>query len=92
MKLTIFKNQYGYSTLAKNGEDKMYIQVQFKKGSEPTQDKSRIEVEDAFFSMYKNKAGFSFPKLVIMKYIELEEGQPVSNNEMLESYPDDLPF
>ena len=92
MKLTVFKGQYGYSTLAKNGEDKMYIQVQFKKGNEPTQDRLRIEIEDAFFSMYKNKVGIAFPKLVVMKYVALEEEQPVSNNEMFESFPDDLPF
>ena len=68
MKLTVFKNQYGFSTLAKNGEDKMYISVQFKRGSEPEGEKARIKINDAFFSMYKNKAGFAFPKLVVMDY------------------------
>jgi hypothetical protein len=92
MKLKVFKGQYGFSTLAKNGEDKMYIQVGFKKGQEPNSEKATIEMEDGFFSMYKNKVGIAFPKLVVMKYVELDEGQPVSNNEMLESYPDDLPF
>lgn len=91
MNLTVFKNQYGYSTLAKNGEDKMYIQVQFKKGNEPTQDKARIEIKDAFFSMYKNKAGFSFPKLVIMSYVEEQETQ--QQNDFYPPLDDsDLPF
>ena len=96
MKLTVFKNQYGYSTLAKNGEDKMYIQVQFKKGSEPTQDKARIEIIDGFFSMYKNKAGFSFPKLVVMDY-SIEEQQindvpTFTDNDVPAFMGDDLPF
>ena len=51
MKLRVYKNQYGFSTLAKNGEDKMYIQIQFKKGNEPTTDKTDIIIKDAFFSM-----------------------------------------
>ena len=42
MKLRVYKNQYGYSTLAKNGDDKMYISVQFKKGDEPNTDKTEI--------------------------------------------------
>ena len=91
MKLTVFKNQYGYSTLAKNGEDKMYIQVQFKKGQEPNIDKARIEIKDAFFSMYKNKAGFSFPKLVVMDYTVEEETQ--QQNDFYPPIDDsDLPF
>ena len=98
MKLTVFKNQYGFSTLAKNGEDKMYIQVQFKKGQEPNLEKARINIKDAFFSMYKNKAGFAFPKLVVMNYTLEEElgfsfkgdydGFPSTSNDV----PDDLPF
>ena len=86
MKLTVFKNQYGYSTLAKNKEDKMYISVQFKRETEPDIEKARINVKDAFFSMYKNKAGFAFPKLVIMDY-EIEED--TAQNDYID---DSLPF
>lgn len=75
MKLRVYKNQYGFSTLAKNGEDKMYIQIQFKKGTEPTTDTTDIIIKDAFFSMYKNKQGLAFPKLVILSY-ELEGQKP----------------
>ena len=90
MKLTVFKNQYGYSTLAKNGEDKLYISVQFKKGNEPNTDKARIEIKDAFFSMYKNKTGLAFPKLVIMDYTIEQETQP---NDFIPPFDDsDLPF
>lgn len=96
MKLTVFKNQYGFSTLAKNGEDKMYIQVQFKRGNEPTQEKARIEIKDAFFSMYKNKAGFSFPKLVVMDYsTEEQQSDDVpsfTDNDVPAFMDDDLPF
>lgn len=89
MKLTVFKNQYGFSTLAKNGEDKMYISVQFKKGQEPNLEKAKIEIKDAFFSMYKNKVGIAFPKLVIMDYTILED---VSTNEFSNIQDDMLPF
>lgn len=68
MELTVFKGQYGYSTLAKNGEDKMYIQVQFKKDIEPNEEKLKIKITNGFFSMYKNKNGLAFPKLVIMDF------------------------
>ncbi len=97
MKLTVFKNQYGFSTLAKNGEDKMYVSVQFKRGNEPTQEKARIEIKDAFFSMYKNKAGFAFPKLVIMDYEVIEENKSdfvpqFTDNDIPPLDDDELPF
>lgn len=68
MKLRVYKNQYGYSTLARNGEDKLYIQIQFKKEIEPQTDVTDIIIKDAFFSLFKNKNGFTFPKLVILSY------------------------
>ena len=99
MKLTVFKNQYGFSTLAKNGEDKMYISVQFKKGNEPNVEKARIKINDAFFSMYKNKAGFAFPKLVVMDYTieDQNENMGYSFKGDYDDIPpvsedDDLPF
>lgn len=92
MKLRVYKNQYGFSTLAKNGDDKMYISVQFKKGTEPTTDTADIIIKDAFFSMYKNKQGLAFPKLVILSY-EVEKQQDEIANEQdykLDDTP--LPF
>ena len=68
MKLTVYKNQYGFSTLAKNGEDKMYVSVQFRKGQEPTEEKTEIKVNDAFFSMYKDKNNLAKPKFVVLDY------------------------
>ena len=91
MKLLVFKGQYGFSTLAKNGDDKLYIQVQFKQGTEPEGERARIKINDAFFSMYKNKAGLAFPKLVIMNY-DLEE-DTTQNNTPVEEFEDlGLPF
>ena len=86
MKLRVYKNQYGFSTLAKNGEDKMYIQIQFKKGNEPTNDTADIIIKDAFFSAFKNKNGFTFPKLVILSYSKIE------NNEKSDLDENSLPF
>ena len=100
MKLRVYKNQYGFSTLAKNGDDKMYISVQFKKGTEPTNDTADIIIKDAFFSMYKNKQGLAFPKLVIMEY-EIEgqktdeqiEREGIQNEQYYEEgFSDSLPF
>lgn len=86
MKLRVYKNQYGYTTLAKNGEDKMYIKVQFKKGNEPSTDTTDILIEEAFFSAFKNKNGFTFPKLVILSYSNIE------NNEKSDLDENSLPF
>ena len=99
MKLRVYKNQYGFSTLAKNGEDKMYISVQFKKGTEPSTDTTDIIIKNAFFSMYKNKQGLSFPKLVIMEY-EIEgqktdeqiEREGIQNEQYYDASELNLPF
>lgn len=100
MKLRVYKNQYGYSTLAKNGEDKMYISIQFKKGNEPQQDTVDIKINNAFFSMYKNKNGYAQPKLVIMDY-EIEsdkeyeqiEREGIQNEQDYQvDFSQDLPF
>lgn len=99
MKLRVYKNQYGFSTLAKNGEDKMYIQIQFKKGTEPSIDTTDIIIKDAFFSMYKNKQGLAFPKLVIMEY-EIEgqkvdeqiEREGIQNEQYYDTFESGLPF
>ena len=86
MKLRVYKNQYWFSTLAKNVDDKMYISVQFKKGTEPTTDTTDIIIKDAFFSAFKNKNGFTFPKLVILSYSKIE------NNEKSDLDENSLPF
>jgi hypothetical protein len=96
MELTVFKNQYGYSTLAKNGDDKMYISVQFKKGNEPNTDRAKIKINNGFFSMYKNKVGIAFPKLVIMDYTiegEQEYQNSFPSDNFVPQFDDsDLPF
>ena len=99
MKLRVFRNQYGFSTLAKNKNtgDKMYISVQFTQGTEPNLDKADIKINDAFFSMYKNKAGFAFPKLVIMDYEVIEENKSdfvpqFTDNDIPPLDDDELPF
>ena len=99
MKLRVYRNQYGFSTLAKNGDDKMYISVQFKKRTEPTTDTADIIIKNAFFSMYKNKQGLAFPKLIIMEY-EIEgqktdekiEREGIMNEQDYDINKDILPF
>lgn len=89
MKLTVYKNQFGFSTLAKNGDVKIYIPVQFKKGSEPTGEKATVKIEDGFFSNYTDKNGLTKPKLVIMQYQDLG----VTTTEYTDIMEDDgLPF
>ena len=99
MKLRVYKNQYGFSTLAKNGDDKMYMSVQCKKGTEPTTDTTDIIIKDAFFSLFKNKQGLAFPKLVIMEY-EIEgqkadeqiEREGIQNEQYYDTFESGLPF
>ena len=84
MKIYINKTQYGYSTTCKDkqGDIKTYLDMQFKKGEEPTT--NQIEIDNAFFSCYKSKDGIK-PKLVIMSYTEvgkeLENGQAPQEKE-----------
>lgn len=93
MKIYVSKTQYGWQTQAKNGEDKMYLDINFKKGIEPEIVEPdikflQIDITDGFFSMYKNKQGLPKLKLVIMEYkkVNKEEGQFEISSE------DDLPF
>lgn len=90
MKLTVYKNQYGFSALAKNGDVKIYIPVQFKKGQEPTEERAEIKIENAFFSNYTDKNGLTKPKLVIMEYENIETGETTKYTDVFGS--DDLPF
>ena len=70
MKIYINKSQYGYSTTAKDKDKqlKIYIDVQFKKGQEPTTD--QIQLNNAFFSCYQAKDGIK-PKIVVMDYLDI---------------------
>lgn len=87
MKIYVSKTQYGWQTQAKNGEDKMYLDINFKKGIEPEEQFLQIDITDGFFSMYKNKQGLPKLKLVIMEY------EKVNKEEQYEiSSKDDLPF
>lgn len=91
MRLTVYKNQYGYSTLAKNGDDKMYVSVQFRRGTEPTGERTDINILDAFFSTYKDRNGTMKPKLVVMEYTEENNEYPESP-VMAGDFENDLPF
>lgn len=112
MKLTIYKGQYGYSTICKNknrdgSEIKCYLNVQFKRGLEPSGEKTYIEVEDAFFSCYADRDGNIIPKLVVMAWYpdirdEYDNGYTTSEittveekqtpSSIIEIDTDDLPF
>lgn len=74
-KLMVYKGQYGYSTLIKNKEDKLYVQVGFRRDQEPKGDKAFIEIHDGFLSCYKDKNGFGKPKIVVLEYKELEQSE-----------------
>lgn len=89
-KLTVYKGQYGFSTLLKNKEDKLYVQVSFRRGQEPTEDKAYIDIKDGFLSFYKDKNGLAKPKIVIMEYENIETGETIEYTDVFGS--DDLPF
>lgn len=95
--LMVYRGQYGYSTLLKNKEDKLYVQVGFKRGQEPLQDKVMIDIKDGFLSFYKDKNGLAKPKIVVMEFEELEQ-KAKQNDYFPENYfppmtdDDELPF
>lgn len=91
MKIYVNKGDYGWQTRAVNREDKMYIDVGFKKGQEPKETFCQIEIKDAFFSMYKTKTGLAKPKLVIMEYEVISKTEYVPNDEEVMD-TSDLPF
>lgn len=86
-KLTVYKGNYGYSTLLKNNEDKLYVQVTFRKNQEPTQDRVQIDIADGFLSFYKDKNGLAKPKIVVLDYTEVGADEVDTT-----AYVDDLPF
>jgi hypothetical protein len=88
--LYIYKGQYGYSTLLKNNEDKLYIQVSFKKGEEPTEEKLQIDIKNGFLSFYKDKNGLAKIKIVVLEYEKL--GVSETTTEYTDTFGDDLPF
>lgn len=72
----IFKNDKGYSTtISKKNEDgtyeNMFISVNFK-GNAEIENKTKINIKNGFLSFYKNKAGYSFVKLVVMEWQQVE--------------------
>lgn len=85
-RLYVYKGQYGFSTLIKNQEEKMYVQVAFKKDQEPTGERATINIKDGFLSMYKDKNGYAKPKIVVLDYDNVEE--ETTTNE----WGNDLPF
>lgn len=93
-KLMVYKGQYGYSTLLKNQEDKLYVQVGFKRGCEPTQEKAMINIKDGFLSFYKDRNGLAKTKIVVLEYEEMEQRQENNLNSLYEPpiLDDDLPF
>lgn len=86
-RLYVYKGQFGYSTLLKNNEDKMYVSVQFRKGQEPVNERAQIDIKDGFVSFYKDKNGLAKIKFVIMDYTEVIDQQndyvpPMDDSEL----------
>lgn len=71
----IFKNEKGlYSTgisnkLQDGTYENSYIGVQFKKGVE-LENKTRITIDDAFLSFYKNQEGKPIFKIVVLDFTQ----------------------
>jgi len=82
----IFKNENGFYTtsISRKKEDGTYenmkMFVNFRNGIEVA-NKTKINIKDGFISFYKNKAGLSQVKLVVLDFEVLE-----TKSE------DDLPF
>lgn len=97
MKIKVYKNQYGFSTLCKNGDTKIYMPVQFKKENEPQIENGTVLIKNGFFSNYTDKNNLTKVKLVIMDY-ELQDDYVAEEREAIQnenSYSDNdstLPF
>ena len=85
MEIYINKGIYGWQTIAKNNDDKMYIDVVFKKDIEPDDTYLKIKINRGFFSMYKTKTGLVKPKLIIMDYniLSKNDTEEIANDETL---------
>lgn len=70
--VTIFKNDYGYSTTISNKDingnwENMYISAQLPKGDE-LENRTNIQIIKGFLSFYKDKNGMAKLKAVIQEY------------------------
>lgn len=90
----IFKNEKGfYSTGVSNKlmdgtYENAYLPVQFKKGIE-LENKTKITIDNAFLSFYKNQEGKPIFKIVVLEFTQdgdAKEPDIVSNDNS------DLPF
>lgn len=90
-KATVFKNETRYTLgLSKKDKDGKYengyILCKFKKDAE-IENKTKIVINEAWISFYKDKNGYTVPYIFINDFTA-EEGQaPVTDN-----YQDSLPF
>jgi len=92
-KLWIYKSKFGgYTTLLKNGEDKMYVQVSFRKEQEPEAEKLQIDIKEAFLGFYKTKEGNYKNKIVVLDYVELFDKNEINDITANTQATDDLPF
>ena len=73
--VTIFRNDKGfYSTgisnkLMDGTYENAYIPVQFKKGVE-LENKTKIDINDAFLSFYKNQEGKPVFKIIVLDFTQ----------------------
>lgn len=78
------KTVYSTSISSKNIDgtyDKMYIAVQFPKGT-TIENKTDITIIESFMSFYKNKDGLAKPKIVVMKFEQESKDEFVSNEQL----------
>lgn len=77
------KTVYSTSISSKNIDgtyDKMYVTVQFPKGT-IIENKTDITILESFISFYRNKVGLAIPKIVVMKF-EKEEQEEINNSQL----------
>lgn len=92
----IFKNDKGnYSTSISNRKEdgsyeNMFIAVNFKKGVE-LENKTKINITNAFLSFYKTKDGLAKPKIVVMEF-EGTNNTTTQATDFEITSDDELPF
>ena len=88
---------YGYSTSISNKNmegkyERMYININFKKGNEPTSNQTRIRIDNGFLTFNVGKDGTKWIKIMVLDYVEIGDMAIEQEAASLEIAPTDLPF
>lgn len=91
--VTVFKNDKGFYSIGVSNKnmdgtyENAYITAQFKKGVD-LENKTKIDITNAFLSFYRNQEGKPVFKIVVLEFtqygdVKEEESAPYADNNTL---------